>query len=109
MILFGFFLFVFLFSQWTEHRDTTLIQILAGSTWAGGVLKAFKNGIHAADLFHMATIATGSEPVQLPSSSKLPLRSLSSLNTVTLAPGPLYPMVPVATHISHSNVWDWSS
>jgi len=33
------------------------------------VLKASESGIHAADLFHMATIATGCEPVQLPSSS----------------------------------------
>lgn len=62
-----------------------LIHILPWSTWVGGVLKAFENRIHAADLFHMATIATGSEPVQLPSSSKLSL-SLGQVNTVILAP-----------------------
>lgn len=48
------------------------------------MLKASVNGIHAADLFHMATIATGSEPVQLASSSKLPLFSISDLNTTSL-------------------------
>lgn len=64
-----------------------LIKILTGSTWVDKVLKAFENVIHAADLFHMATIATSSEPVQLLSSSKLPL-SLCQVSTVSLAPGP---------------------
>lgn len=57
----------FFFSHGSVHWDTILIQILSWSTWVGGVLKSFENRIYAADLFHMATIATGSEPVQLPS------------------------------------------
>lgn len=71
------------------------------------MLKASVNRIHAADLFLMATIATGSELVQLPSSSKLPLFSISGLNTVSLMPRPQEPTVPVLTKYQYFKELDW--